>query len=87
MEDDLMVKTLTVTWPEETFHPVQYNGFRIGPFSMTVEVPDGQLEKVYLIAMKKLAVMAKAQFDSKLEGFTKRLRVSADYVRNSSTKR
>ena len=35
-------ETITVTWGEETFSPVQYNSFRVGPFSATARVLPGE---------------------------------------------
>lgn len=37
--------TITVTWGEETFSPVQFQSFRVGPFSMQVEVRPGETEE------------------------------------------
>jgi hypothetical protein len=35
-------ETVTVTWGEEAFSPVQYQSFRVGPFSMTGKVRPGE---------------------------------------------
>lgn len=35
-------ETVTVTWAEERFSPVQYNSFGVGPFSMTGNVREGE---------------------------------------------
>jgi hypothetical protein len=35
-------ETVTVTWGEELFSPVQYNSCRVGPFSFTTPVRVGE---------------------------------------------
>lgn len=41
-ESEDAVETVTVTWGEETFSPIQYNSFRVGPFSVTSRVLPGE---------------------------------------------
>lgn len=33
---------MLVTWGAEIYFPVKFNGFHVGPFSMTVVVQDGE---------------------------------------------
>ena len=35
-------KTVTVTWAEEQFQPVQFNTFRVGPFAASTQVRAGE---------------------------------------------
>lgn len=40
--EDTPRETVTVTWAEERFSPIQYNSFGVGPFSMTGKVRAGE---------------------------------------------
>lgn len=35
-------ETVTVTWGEEVISPVQYQSFRVGPFTMTTKIKEGE---------------------------------------------
>jgi len=69
--------TVTVSWGEETFSPVQYNSFRIGGHSVTLTVRDGESA---LDAWKRgwamLQEAADIEFQDKMSGFAKRINQS-----------
>lgn len=57
--------TVTVTWGESVSTPLQYHSYRVGPFSATVSVEDGEtiehaLERAQRALNAHAARMAKA---------------------------
>lgn len=63
-------RKLRVVWGEELYAPIQYNNFKVGPFEMEVEVPDGaDPEAVYKEAMAFLRKCADASFEERLASF------------------
>lgn len=57
-----------VTWGECVFHPVPFNGFRVGPFTARVQVLPGQdREEVRRKALDSLERTARAEFKRKAE--------------------
>jgi hypothetical protein len=66
--------TVTVSWGEETFSPVQYNSFRIGGNSITTLVQEGEtVAEAYARAWASLEELGRMQFDEKMRGFGQRL--------------
>lgn len=71
--------SVTVTYGEEVFSPVQHNSFRLGPFSYTTalranETPESAMGRAHehLIAFAAIEYKRKAQeFVLKLEYLTK----------------
>ena len=67
--------TLTVTWGEETFQPVQFHGFRVGPLTATAKVSEGQsIAAVYRELWLELDALGRAQFKEKLAGMLDRIK-------------
>lgn len=64
---------ITVTWGEEHYQVTQYNGFRVGPFSVTVTVQLGESDDA---AFKRgwdlLEKHAMKVFQAKRNGFAER---------------
>lgn len=76
------IRKLLVTWGEETHQPIQYNGFRVGPIHVEVEVgPDEDPIEVFERTMAELDAMARIEFQQKLAGFTERRKEAKVYVR------
>jgi len=42
VKDDSVGDSVTVVWAEELFAPVQYQSFRVGPFSITTKIRPGE---------------------------------------------
>ena len=75
------VTSLTVTWGEEYIQPLQFNGFKFGGISITVEVPPGvQPEHVHAEMWNRLNKMAEFEFHTKLAGYTERLKEAHAHV-------
>lgn len=65
--------TITVTWGEEHYQVTQYNGYRVGPFTITVtvqpnETDDAAIKRAWAI----LEQHAKDMFIAKRNGFAER---------------
>ena len=72
---------LTVVWGEEYFQPVQYNGFKVGPFSLEVDIQQGvTVEATYHAAWIILDQLARKQFDEKLDAYLDRLQQMGERV-------
>ena len=72
---NLVVRTITVTWPEETLQPIQYTAMKIGGLSMVVQVGlDDDPMDVYKRAQSMLNDMAREQYEKKLADFLKRVK-------------
>lgn len=77
------VRQITVTWGEEVIQPIQYNGFRVGPLSMTVDVlPHETPREAYARVWKLLDDIGQEQFAQKLAGFMQRAKASGQAVRS-----
>jgi len=64
------MKQVTVTWGEENFMPIKYNGFRVGPFAVTVNVgPDEDLGEVFKREYARLEKLAERTFVRKRNAF------------------
>lgn len=76
-------RTIKVTWGEENYHPVAYNGFKVGGIELVIDVPPNQtIEEAYEQAWERLeAIVTKQQFPQKLDGFIKRLREAGQAVK------
>lgn len=69
-----VVTTVTLTWGEEVFSPIQYQSFRVGPFSLTLTVPEGaDAMEVVREGREMLAQMAQMAFDEKSNAFAQRV--------------
>jgi hypothetical protein len=79
--EPLRVTSITVTWGEEYIQPLQFNGFKFGGISMTLEVPPGvQPEHVHVEAWNRLNKMAEFEFTTKLAGYIERLKEAHEHV-------
>lgn len=66
--------SVTVTYGEEVFSPVQYQSFRVGPFSITRTVrSDETAESVYASIEEELQQMSNRQFELRLRSFKERI--------------
>jgi hypothetical protein len=64
-----------VTRGKETFFPVKFNGFDVGPISVRVVRREEETgEEAYIRAATSAAVMFQAEFDLKLAQYFDRLR-------------
>lgn len=69
------LETITVTYGAQTFSPVRYNSFTVGPFSYTtIQKPDETLVQAYQRAweyLQKIAshnyTLVRAEYYSRLE--------------------
>ncbi len=78
-------RTIKVTWGEENYHPVAYNGFKVGGVELVIDVPPSQtIEEAYDHAWERLDAIVRKQFDQKLEGFIQRLRTAGQAVKVSA---
>ncbi len=78
-------RTIKVTWGEENFHPVAYNGFKVGGIELVVDVPPNQtIEECYEQTYARLDAIVAKQFERKLEGFIERLRTAGQAVKVSA---
>ncbi len=83
--DSVGRRTLKVTWGEENYHPVAYNGFKCGGLELVVDVaPNQTIEEAYDLAYGRLQKIAERQFEGKLEGFISRLRSAGQAVKVSA---
>lgn len=64
-----------VTWGEEVFSPVQYNSFRVGPYTRRTRIRDGETEeKAFERVYKQLEALAAKTFERKSKAFIAALR-------------
>lgn len=55
--------SITVTWGVQTFSPVSYNSFSVGPFSITTVIKDDETSKqAYERAWAYLTKLAEASY-------------------------
>jgi hypothetical protein len=67
--------SLTVTYGEEVFAPVQYNNMRLGPFSVTITVRSGETAtRAFKRAHDLLETMADRAFEAKIQGFRDKMK-------------
>jgi hypothetical protein len=65
--------TITVTWGEEHYQVTQYNGFRLGPFTVTVTVQPGETdEAAWARANTLLDKHVETMFIAKRNGYAER---------------
>jgi hypothetical protein len=70
---------ISVTWSEETFCPVSYQKFGVGPFFMSTKVRPGETpEDALRRAWNHLDNFARSIYNVKRNGFIERLRASGD---------
>ncbi len=75
-------ESITVVWGEEVFSPVQYNSFRVGPFTYTVTQRFGEsLEKAVKRANDFLEKHADKMFVAKRNAYLARLKTVRDAVK------
>jgi hypothetical protein len=73
---------VTVTWGEEVLQPVQYNGFRVGPITVSMPVLSGEsIAQAYERVWQIVDGLGQRQFQAKLDGWKARLREAAAEVR------
>ena len=61
---------ISVTWGEEVLQPVQFNGFRVGPISMTAPILPGETPReAYERVWNALNELAEKQFVAKAKTF------------------
>ena len=66
--------TVTVTWGEEMFSPVQYNNFRVGPFMATTKIRVGETAfTASRRALFELSKLAEVEFETKATAYLQRL--------------
>ena len=76
------VRTLKVTYGEENYHPVQYNGFKVGGIELVIEVPPNMtLEEAHELAFTRLETLVEHQFKRKLDTFMQRLQHAGTTMR------
>jgi hypothetical protein len=65
-----MATTVTVTWGEQLIAPIQFNNFKIGPFSMTTEIRPGESEEQAMArAYAACAAFARSTYKEKFAAF------------------
>jgi hypothetical protein len=78
-------RTIKISWGEENYHPVQYNGFKCGGLELVIDVaPNQTIEEAYELGYARLEALAQKQFVNKLEGFIARLREAGQWVKVSA---
>lgn len=71
-----------VTWGEELFSPVQYNSFRVGPFSRRTRVRPGETEdQAFERVYRQLEAMAAKTHERKSKVFLTKLREAGTAAR------
>jgi hypothetical protein len=64
------MKTITITWGEETFSPKPYTSVRVGPFSVTLSIADDADERIIMdVAYERLRSFAEREKRKKLQLF------------------
>lgn len=80
--DDITYNTVTVTFGKETFSPIQFYSFEVGPFSATTQVLEGEtLDQAVVRARIRLEAIHKEEFESKLRGHIERAAKAISAVR------
>lgn len=66
---------VTVTWGKEYFQLIQFNGFDVGPISLTTRVREGEtVGQAVARAAAALETAAQAEYQRKSRGHVARLR-------------
>lgn len=74
---------VTVTIGKESFCPVKYNGFDVGPIAVSVTVREGETHAgAYRRARLAASVLFEAEFDLRVEEFRRHLEESRVRVRS-----
>lgn len=82
------VKQIRVVWGEEVHQPIQYNGFRVGPIEVLVEVLPGEsAAEVYERTYAWLDSLGKDQFRRKVSGFLGRLAEASTITKKNAAPR
>jgi hypothetical protein len=72
-----MAEFVTYTFWQETFSPVDYQSFTVGPFSVTVELQPGEThEQALNRARKIIEPYAQKRFEKKRDAFFARFKDS-----------
>lgn len=70
-----MPDTLTVTYGEETFSPIPYNTFRVGPISVAIELHVGEtIEQAHFRAWEFLKKAANKEYEEKASAFLEKVK-------------
>ena len=65
-----MSEKISITWGEEVYQPLKYNGFRLGPYTVEIEVkPDETMQQAFDRGWKFLEDQALVMFTAKKLGF------------------
>lgn len=84
----IAAESVTVTWGKETFTPVRFNSFDVGPFSITVaRVPGEGIDELRKRAQAHLERVAEEEFDRKLRAHLGRVRRAAEVARENAGRR
>ena len=71
---DYAGSTIAVTWPRETFQPIEFHTFTLGPFTMSGTILRGETpEQAHARVMRLLERMAADLFPEKLDAFLDRI--------------
>lgn len=82
------VKQIRVVWGEEVIQPIQYNGFRVGPIEVLVDVMPGEdAGEVYERTFAWLDQLGKDQFRRKVSGFLGRIAEASTITKKSASPR
>jgi len=72
-------EVVEVTWGEEVFSPKQYNSFRVGPFSASTRVCEGETRVQAMARLNAaLAAFAEEAFEQKRVAFLRALKRAGD---------
>lgn len=75
--------TVDATVGKETFYPIKFNGFDVGPVRVTTKVREGETgDDAFLRARGSAEAMFLAEFDLKLRDYFKRLERVGDETEN-----
>jgi hypothetical protein len=68
-------ETLTISIGRETFSPVKYNTFEVGPFSTSIRLEPGEdIEHAYLRGRARLLALVETEFNLKRQEFDSHLK-------------
>ena len=75
---------VTVTWAEQGFQPIQFNGFRFGPFTLSTVVQEGETPTQAMDrAYRYLNDFAKKRYAEVLADYIARLADTGEAVRRA----
>lgn len=75
-------KQITLTYGEQLFAPIQYNSFRVGPFTLTVTVRPGETASAATArGLKVLGEVAAAAYKEARDDFFARAKDAANAAR------